>query len=162
MISSIPRWIRGQGGEREGWCPFCSRWRKLKNSTFWYDKTFGHGINRLTGWFFDGPAEVRRVNYDVSGSIAAVSSPMQAMSPGSPQDWAATKDVQNLQGKCRQCGLWVEGLLYAARRANRSPEITTNWSRQWLDHASKVGLLSCFLLSSLGVVSDPGEIMHRF
>lgn len=32
--SYLPRWIRGQGKEREAWCE-CGRWLSLKKSTYW-------------------------------------------------------------------------------------------------------------------------------
>jgi len=37
-----PRWVRGHGNKREGWCGLCKpgRWLVLKNSAFWYDKSF--------------------------------------------------------------------------------------------------------------------------
>ena len=64
-----PRWVRGRGNKREGWCGFCKpgRWLMLKNSAFWYDKSFTHGISAATGQQFVGPMEVRRMdgNQDV-------------------------------------------------------------------------------------------------
>ncbi|KAI9785074.1 MAG: hypothetical protein M1816_000544 [Peltula sp. TS41687] len=52
-----PRWVRGQGNKREGWCGICKpgRWLVLKNSAFWYDKSFSHGISAATGAPFEGP-----------------------------------------------------------------------------------------------------------
>ncbi|KAK5989920.1 Transcription regulator rua1 [Cladobotryum mycophilum] len=57
-----PRWIRGHGTKREGWCGLCrpGRWLRMKNSTFWYDKSFSHGISATTGLVFQGPLGTRR------------------------------------------------------------------------------------------------------
>ena len=39
----------------------------LKNSAFWYDKSFTHGVSAATGAAFQGPQETRRTegNLDV-------------------------------------------------------------------------------------------------
>lgn len=64
-----PRWVRGHGNKREGWCGICKpgRWLVLKNSAFWYDKSFTHGISAATGQAFEGPKDTRRMdgNLDV-------------------------------------------------------------------------------------------------
>lgn len=64
-----PRWVRGHGNKREGWCGLCKpgRWLVLKNSAFWYDKSFTHGVSAATGAAFQGPQETRRTegNLDV-------------------------------------------------------------------------------------------------
>ena len=64
-----PRWIRGHGNKREGWCGLCKpgRWLVLKNSAFWYDKSFTHGVSAATGAAFQGPQDTRRAdgNLDV-------------------------------------------------------------------------------------------------
>ena len=64
-----PKWVRGHGNKREGWCGLCKpgRWLVLKNSAFWYDKSFTHGISAATGAAFQGPQETRRTegNADV-------------------------------------------------------------------------------------------------
>lgn len=76
-----PRWVRGHGNKREGWCGICKpgRWLVLKNSAFWYDKSFTHGISAATGTAFEEPLEKRRMigNLDV---------------------W---------EGLCESCGEWV-------------------------------------------------------
>ena len=58
-----PRWVRGQGNKREGYCGLCEpgRWLVLKNSAYWYDKSFTHGISAATGQPFEGPRETRRM-----------------------------------------------------------------------------------------------------
>ncbi|KAI9874828.1 MAG: hypothetical protein M1830_009240, partial [Pleopsidium flavum] len=58
-----PRLVRGHGNKREGWCGICKpgRWLVLKNSAFWYDKSFTHGISAATGSAFEGPEKTRRV-----------------------------------------------------------------------------------------------------
>ena len=57
-----PKWVRGHGNKREGWCGLCKpgRWLVLKNSAFWYDKSFTHGVSAATGTAFQGPQETRR------------------------------------------------------------------------------------------------------
>ncbi|KAJ4304439.1 hypothetical protein N0V88_002052 [Collariella sp. IMI 366227] len=59
-----PRWVRGHGNKREGWCGICKpgRWLVLKNSAFWYDKSFSHGISAATGSSFQEPRETRRMD----------------------------------------------------------------------------------------------------
>ena len=76
-----PRYVRGHGNKREGWCGICKpgRWLVLKNSAFWYDKSFSHGISAATGTAFDGPKETRRMN-------------------GNPDVW---------EGLCGSCGDWI-------------------------------------------------------
>jgi hypothetical protein len=76
-----PRWVRGHGNKREGWCGICKpgRWLVLKNSAFWYDKSFTHGISAATGSPFQEPQETRRMD-------------------GNPDVW---------EGLCGSCQEWV-------------------------------------------------------
>ncbi|KAL8729730.1 MAG: hypothetical protein Q9166_004558 [cf. Caloplaca sp. 2 TL-2023] len=76
-----PRYVRGHGNKREGWCGTCKpgRWLVLKNSAFWYDKSFSHGISAATGSPFDGPRETRRMK-------------------GNPDVW---------EGLCGSCNVWI-------------------------------------------------------
>lgn len=76
-----PRWVRGHGNKREGWCGICKpgRWLVLKNSAFWYDKSFTHGISAATGSAFQEPQETRRMD-------------------GNPDVW---------EGLCGSCNEWV-------------------------------------------------------
>lgn len=76
-----PRWVRGHGNKREGWCGICKpgRWLVLKNSAFWYDKSFTHGISAATGQRFVEPKSVRRME-------------------GNPDVW---------EGLCHSCSEWV-------------------------------------------------------
>ena len=76
-----PRYVRGHGNKREGWCGICKpgRWLVLKNSAFWYDKSFSHGISAATGSAFDGPRDTRRMK-------------------GNPDVW---------EGLCGSCGEWI-------------------------------------------------------
>ncbi|MCJ1448391.1 MAG: hypothetical protein MMC23_008906 [Stictis urceolatum] len=76
-----PRFVRGQGNKREGYCGLCKpgRWLVLKNSAFWYDKSFTHGISAATGLPFDGPKETRRMS-------------------GNPDVW---------EGLCGSCDEWI-------------------------------------------------------
>ena len=76
-----PQYVRGHGNKREGWCGICKpgRWLVLKNSAFWYDKSFTHGISAATGLPFEGPRETRRMS-------------------GNPDVW---------EGLCGSCGDWI-------------------------------------------------------
>jgi hypothetical protein len=76
-----PRWVRGHGNKREGWCGICKpgRWLVLKNSAFWYDKSFTHGISAATGQPFQEPQETRRMD-------------------GNPDVW---------EGLCGSCNDWI-------------------------------------------------------
>ena len=76
-----PKYVRGHGNKREGWCGICKpgRWLVLKNSAFWYDKSFTHGISAASGMAFDGPKETRRMS-------------------GNPDVW---------EGLCGSCGDWI-------------------------------------------------------
>ena len=75
-----PRWVRGSGNKREGWCGLCKpgRWLVLKNSAFWYDKSFTHGVSAATGAAFQAPHDTRRTE-------------------GNPDLW---------EGLCGSCGDW--------------------------------------------------------
>jgi hypothetical protein len=76
-----PTWVRGHGNKREGWCGICKpgRWLVLKNSAFWYDKSFTHGISAATGMPFEEPQETRRMD-------------------GNPDVW---------EGLCGSCNDWI-------------------------------------------------------
>ncbi|CEI38696.1 hypothetical protein FVEN_g4754 [Fusarium venenatum] len=76
-----PRWVRGHGNKREGWCGICKpgRWLVLKNSAFWYDKSFSHGISAATGSSFQEPQQRRRMD-------------------GNPDVW---------EGLCGSCNEWI-------------------------------------------------------
>ena len=76
-----PQYVRGHGNKREGWCGICKpgRWLVLKNSAFWYDKSFTHGISAASGMGFDGPKKTRRMS-------------------GNADVW---------EGLCGSCGDWI-------------------------------------------------------
>lgn len=76
-----PKYVRGHGNKREGWCGICKpgRWLVLKNSAFWYDKSFTHGISAATGNAFEGPKQTRRMK-------------------GNPDVW---------EGLCHSCDEWI-------------------------------------------------------
>lgn len=76
-----PRWVRGHGNKREGWCGICKpgRWLVLKNSAFWYDKSFTHGVSAATGSPFQEPQQTRRMD-------------------GNPDVW---------EGLCGSCTEWI-------------------------------------------------------
>ncbi|KAK2855763.1 hypothetical protein FQN49_004864 [Arthroderma sp. PD_2] len=84
-----PTWVRGHGNKREGWCGICKpgRWLILKNSAYWYDKSFTHGISATTGQAFSPPKETRRTE-------------------GNANIW---------EGLCENCDQWV-GLVSSKKR----------------------------------------------
>ncbi|KAH0364539.1 hypothetical protein KCU65_g6701, partial [Aureobasidium melanogenum] len=61
----MPRWIRGDGKQREGWCGACrpGKWLSLKRSTYWYHKNFCHGIT-VMGTPFPRPIRTRALADD--------------------------------------------------------------------------------------------------
>jgi hypothetical protein len=77
-----PRWVRGKGHDREGWCGRCEGgcWAKLKNSGFWYHRSYTHGISPNTGRAYPPPCQWR-------------------LSDGNPSRW---------EGLCDQCGEWLK------------------------------------------------------
>ncbi len=79
-----PIYTRNEGPLREGWCGFCrpGRWLVLKNSAFWYDKCFGHGICATTGAKFEEPVDMR-ITYRGGGY---------------GEGW---------EGRCGICGEWI-------------------------------------------------------
>ncbi|KAK2738175.1 hypothetical protein FQN57_007150 [Myotisia sp. PD_48] len=84
-----PRWVRGQGNKREGWCGVCKpgRWLVLKNSAFWYDKSFTHGVSAVSGRPLPPPIKSRR-------------------SEGNANIW---------EGLCGSCDQWV-GLVSSKKK----------------------------------------------
>jgi len=79
-----PMYTRNEGPLRERWCGFCrpGRWLVLKNSAFWYDKCFGHGICAPTGAKFEKPQETRPTH-------------------------GKGGDVDGWEGRCGTCGEWI-------------------------------------------------------
>jgi hypothetical protein len=64
-----PRWVRGHGNKREGYCGYCKpgRWLVLKNSGYWYDRLFTHGVCNDTGAPFQSPLETRPTDGNSDG-----------------------------------------------------------------------------------------------
>ena len=109
-----PAYVRNHGIGREGWCGICrpGRWLVLKNSAFWYDKSFKHGISAASGTRFKEPAEVRRMTGKVDGEGG-----VNGVEPG--DGW---------EGLCGTCELWVP--LGGGKRGGVP----------WFRHAYKVSL----------------------
>lgn len=76
-----PKWVRGHGKKRQGWCGFCNPgcWRDLKTSNYLYDKVYNHGISVATGVAFPEPLETRPAE-------------------GNPDAW---------EGLCQSCNTWI-------------------------------------------------------
>lgn len=71
-----PMWVRKKGDVKEGWCDLCPepRWLILKNSAYWYDKNFAHGICPLTGKRYARPERCQRIkgNEEMSEGLCSV------------------------------------------------------------------------------------------
>lgn len=66
-----PKWIRGYADGSEGWCGLCKPgpWVLLRDSAYWYDKIFTHGISALEGLkgnTFQEPLGMRRMDEDLN------------------------------------------------------------------------------------------------
>ncbi len=109
-----PACIRNNGIEREGWCGICrpGRWLVLKNSAFWYDKSFKHGISAASGTRFQGPVEVKRTTGKVDGE----------------RDGNGAEQGDGWEGLCGTCGVWIT--LSGGKRGGVP----------WFRHAYKVSL----------------------
>lgn len=128
-----PRWVRGHGNKREGWCGICKpgRWLVLKNSAFWYDKSFSHGVSAVTGKAFEGPREIRRIkkmkNEDIgnewgTGEGGSESGHVLTQRFGS-------KTTTTWEGLCGSCNEWIP--LVSSKKKGTT----------WFRHAYKVCLL---------------------
>ncbi|TBU01628.1 putative DUF4451 domain-containing protein [Hamiltosporidium magnivora] len=40
-----PKFVRGNGIMREGYCEECDKWFRLKTSSYWYHMNYKHGVN---------------------------------------------------------------------------------------------------------------------
>ena len=87
-----PQFVRNHGIEREGWCGLCrpGRWLVLKNSAFWYDKIFMHGISAASGTRFETPVGMRKTAGKVHGEG-------EGKGVGAGDGW---------DGLCGTCGVW--------------------------------------------------------
>lgn len=139
-----PRWVRGHGNKREGWCGICKpgRWLVLKNSAFWYDKSFSHGVSAVTGKAFEGPKEIRRIkrmrnedtgNNGGAGEGGSESGQVLTQRLGS-------KTTTTWEGLCGSCNEWIP--LVSSKKKGTT----------WFRHAYKVCLFFslkdkiCFLI----------------
>lgn len=44
-IIYAPKFVRGEGVKREGYCQVCDKWFRMKTSSYWYHMNYKHGIN---------------------------------------------------------------------------------------------------------------------
>ena len=82
-----PRWVRGVGASREGYCDLCQPgiWLKIKQSAYWYHMNFVHGISATSGRPYDPPLRLRERNCSLPNS----------------------EQLVQLQGLCCNCNEWV-------------------------------------------------------
>ena len=101
-----PKYVRGHGNKREGWCGICKpgRWLVLKNSAFWYDKSFTHGISAATGTAFEGPLKTRRMK-------------------GNPDVW---------EGLCSSCDDWIALISSKKKGTTWFRHAYKVWSLAWI------------------------------
>lgn len=82
-----PRWVRGKGAEREGFCGMCHPgiWLKIKQSSYWYHMNFSHGISAATGRPYLAPRKIKQV--------------LRATSAG--------EQVYQVEAKCDSCAEYI-------------------------------------------------------
>ncbi|EED20026.1 conserved hypothetical protein [Talaromyces stipitatus ATCC 10500] len=111
-----PRWVRGHGNKREGWCGICKpgRWLVLKNSAFWYDKSFSHGVSAVTGRAFEGPKSIRRIKRIKNNPDSRTNSwPAGGGGEGSENRGIVStsrlggKTTTTWEGLCGSCNEWI-------------------------------------------------------
>ena len=106
----------------------------LKNSAYWYDKSFKHGISAASGTRFQEAAEMRRTTEKVNG---------EGEGKGAEQG-------DGWEGLCGTCGVWIK--LGGGRRGGVP----------WFRHAFKVsfGILRGWMggaVALMAAVSHPPE-----
>lgn len=109
-----PRWVRGSGGSREGYCELCHPgvWLKIKQSAYWYHMNFIHGISAATGKPYDPPRDFRE---------SAVLGP-------------AGRTVLQVEGRCDACLTWV---ILGQHELGSIPEETHYVNASWWRHQQK-------------------------
>lgn len=125
-----PRWVRGHGNKREGWCGICKpgRWLVLKNSAFWYDKSFSHGVSAVTGKAFEGPKEIRRIkrmkNEDIGNNWGIGEGGREGGQVLTQR--FGSKTTTTWEGLCGSCNEWIP--LVSSKKKGTT----------WFRHAYKV------------------------
>lgn len=126
-----PRWVRGHGNKREGWCGICKpgRWLVLKNSAFWYDKSFSHGVSAVTGRAFEGPKSIRRIKRIKSDENSADIDNNNRGTVVPTMSRFAAKTTTTWEGLCGSCDEWIA--LVSSKKKGTT----------WFRHAYRVCLL---------------------
>ncbi|GAA5902252.1 uncharacterized protein JCM6883_001346 [Sporobolomyces salmoneus] len=105
-----PSWVRGQGLEKEGYCSLCDdhegrgKWLSLKDGSFWYHRTFVHGISSISGQPFAKPIETRVVVN-------------------------ADETLSALEGLCGTCSSWHSFETYRSTASDSLASSRTLWYR---------------------------------
>lgn len=128
-----PRWVRGKSTAREGWCDICRSWKVLKNSAYWYDKTFVHSISTITGRPFDGPIRTKPGNVDTGDASKTHGSTSKARAHSKS---SSNRGNSEARGQCGHCGSWIR--VNPSQRQTANGEWEHTWGLLWLRHAHKV------------------------
>jgi len=83
-----PRWVRGKGGNKEGFCELCvpGIWLKIKQSAYWYHLNFHHGVSASTGRPYPDPVRTRALSRGLSSGETMLVN----------------------EGFCENCAKWIE------------------------------------------------------
>ncbi|KUL90678.1 hypothetical protein ZTR_00227 [Talaromyces verruculosus] len=149
-----PRWVRGHGNKREGWCGICKpgRWLVLKNSAFWYDKSFSHGVSAVTGKAFEGPKEIRRIkrmkNEDIGNNWRAGEGGGGETGHVLTQRFGS-KTTTTWEGLCGSCNEWIP--LVSSKKKGTT----------WFRHAYKVRLSEIWNMRLVANVNNSAKVSSK-
>jgi hypothetical protein len=107
-----PRWVRGKGHHREGFCEICGVWLKIKQSAYWYHMNFIHGISASTGRPYEPPADTRERRCRR----------------------ATGEEIRQVEGLCVNCDRWV---VLQHRPLGEDPVLEDCSQGAWWRHAQK-------------------------
>ena len=142
-----PRWVRGEGYAREGWCCLCGRWLVLKTSAFNYDKIHTHGISPVTRLPFEVPVAYRIGRRDREKSCKGrESTRADSRSFNSPCREPSDENHYSHQyeAQCGKCKAWIAVGTRLAKGLRGS-----SLGSKWIKHAHKVSNVVPVILNKL-------------